>query len=409
MSIFTKIRNALLSKRPVTADYRQAPAAGAALRVDELPPFNLHVADLMRFDPQVRIGLGARNGLLMQAEVEITGDQGEVVRWVQNQWDRIWASSAHQLLRTKLYGFVPFEVMYREAKGGPFDGAIEFDGLKDRHPRDARLLVRGGEPVGFSLRVTGSRRVQLLAPKALVTTFDAEFGNPYGCALLERAYPPWFEKWMEGGAKKTLRLRMIKDAYIGDIFWYPPDKQIQLPGGETVSWRDIAREMLEARLSGGAMTLPMMYDADGNKLMDYTPPQDVGGATQIFEWKRDVDVEIWKALEIPPEVIEASSTGSGFSGRSIPFVVALSAVGTELAELVRAVDRDILRPIAQLNFGVEPRYEIRPRSLVEIYAQQMGNPSSRRESSGLSTNRPPKLAGRTGRPRKERSASPLPG
>ena len=146
---------------------------------------------------------------------------------------------------------------------------------------------------------------------------------------------------------------------------------MQLPTGETIAWRDIAREMLEARTSGGAMTLPLMYDADGNKLMDYTPPQDVGGATPVFDWKRDIDSEIWKALEVPPEVIEAASPGSGYSGRSIPLMVALGAVQMEFAELVRAIDRDVLRPAAQLNFGFKPSYEIGPRNLIETFAAQL--------------------------------------
>ena len=50
----------------------------------------------------------------------------------------------------------------------------------------------------------------------------------------------------------------------------------------------------------------------------------------------------------------------------------------ELAELIRCVDRDILRPIAQLNFGRQPQYDIRPRSLVETYAEMFGRaPASR--------------------------------
>ena len=60
--------------------------------------------------------------------------------------------------------------------------------------------------------------------------------------------------------------------------------------------------------------------------------------------------------------------------------VALSAVHQELAELIRCLDRDILRPIAQLNFGRECQYQIRPRSLVEKYAEMFGTrevPSSR--------------------------------
>ena len=62
----------------------------------------------------------------------------------------------------------------------------------------------------------------------------------------------------------------------------------------------------------------------------------------------------------------------GFSGRWIPFVVALSAVQTELTEIIRCVDRDLLRPLSQLNFGASATYEIRPRSLVETYAAKFG-------------------------------------
>jgi hypothetical protein len=205
-----------------------------------------------------------------------------------------------------------------------------------------------------------------------VATFDAECGNPYGCALLARAYPAWYEKWTDGGVKQTMRLRMMKDAYVGDIIWYPPDRKIQLTDGKEISWRDIAREVIESRMSGAALTLPLLRDKDGHKLVDYTPPQGVTGITSIFMWKKDVDLEIWKALEVPPEIIQAASTGSGFSGRWIPFVVALSACHMELAELIRCVDRDILRPLTRLNFAAEPRYDIRPKSLVDIYAKKFG-------------------------------------
>jgi hypothetical protein len=275
------------------------------------------------------------------------------------------------LLKAKLYGFIPCEVMYREIFGGPFDGLIGFDRLEARHPRDARPLVRHGRIAGFALRMASGRVVKLIAPKAFIATFGSEFGNPYGCALLERAYPAWHEKWTDGGAKKLLRLRMVKDAYIGDIFWYPPDTEAELANGQTMLWRDLAREIIDARCSGGAMTLPLLLDAEGNRLLDYTPPQSTGGMTQIFDWKKDVDLDIWKALEVPPEVIEAYQRGSGYSGRTIPLVICISAVQMELSELIAAVDRDILRPVAQLNFGRMPEYEIRPRSLLEICTRVM--------------------------------------
>lgn len=371
MTLFSKLRDAFLGRSAPRRQSAPVIAAPLTMRVDELPPFSINTADVMRYDPQVRIALAARNGLLMSAQVTITGPQTQMNAWVEQQWSRLWAEYAQQLLKAKLYGFMPFEVAYRAAPAGEFRGLIEVAALKDRHPRDCRLLVQNDEPVGFLLKQDG-KEAEILAPLALTTTFEAECRNPYGCALLARAYPTWYEKWMEGGAKRTIRLRMTKDSAVGDIFWYPPDRKVQLADGTEVSWREIAREMIEARQAGGAMTLPLLYDQDGRKLVDYTPPQSMGGHTAIFDWKKDLDLEIWKALEVPPEIIQASSTGSGYSGRWIPFIVALSAVQTELAELLRCVDRDILRPIAHLNFGEAPQYEIRPRALTEIFAERFG-------------------------------------
>ena len=384
MNLFSKLREALFGSQPRPT--RLDSPDSHALRIDELPPFNLHVAELMRYDPQVRIGLGARNGLLMSAEVEVTGDDSRVVSWVQHQWNALWHQAAHQLLRAKLYGFLPFEVVYRRASGGQFRGLVEVERLIDRHPSDSRLLTIGDQIVGFTVardsvagRPPRSGGLQdLLAPQALVCTFDAECENPYGCALLARAYPAWFEKWMPGGAKRTLRLRMIKDAYIGDIFWYPPDRRFELPDGREITYRELAQQIVESRASGGALTLPLIRDSQGNKQLDYTPPQGTSGYTQIFRWKADLDLEIWKALEVPPEIIQASSSGSGYSGRWIPFAVALSAVHQELAELIRCIDRDILRPIAQFNFGRQPQYQIHPKSLVQTYSEMFGRSTPER-------------------------------
>jgi hypothetical protein len=377
MSLLHSLRDSLWGKKKGLVAPREPLAAPA--RAHDLPPFTLEVIEAMRFDPQIRIGLGARNGLLMSAQATaISGDE-RVQRFVQSQWNFLWRTAAHVLMRAELYGFLPVELSFREERWGEFAGLYVLNRVRDYSPRRTRLLLREGEIAGFRLDAETKQERDVLAPWGLVCTYDAEFGNPYGTPLLERAYAPWFEKWMHGGAKKLLRLRMLKDAYIGDIFWYPPDRQLQLASGETVSWRDVAREMIEARQSGGAMTLPLLYDKDGRKLVDYTPPRDLGGASGILTWKHDLDLEIWKALEVPPEVIEAARVGSGWSGRSVPLVIALAAVQSEFAELVRCVDRDLLRGLVEINFGVNYHYELHPQPLLDANTLPLASKTSANE------------------------------
>src|SRR3954452_5162689 len=149
MNLLHKLRHALLGKPQPKVTRLESPEA-SGMRIDELPPFTLKLADLMRYDPQVRIGLGARNGLLMAAQVEVSGGEQRVVQWVQHQWDALWSGAAHQLLRAKLYGFLPFEVVYWRAVGGPFHGLVEVERLIDYPAKDVRLLVAGDKVVGFS-------------------------------------------------------------------------------------------------------------------------------------------------------------------------------------------------------------------------------------------------------------------
>ena len=60
----------------------------------------------------------------------------------------------------------------------------------------------------------------------------------------------------------------------------------------------------------------------------------------------------------------------------LDFRIASGGVGDVRSEvgdgLIRCIDRDILRPIAELNFGRAVQYQISPRSLVETYSAMFG-------------------------------------
>lgn len=350
------------------------------LRFDKLPPFSLFFAETMRFDPTVSFGLAVRNGPLMNLDAEVTGPNETVNKFVLEQWNKIWSSCAHKLLRTKRYGFLGFEVMYKRNKE---TGHIEFDRLIDLFPGEVRPLVRHGEVAGFrwlpgafqsfaGMDDFDKNGHKLLRPKALWTTFDSEFGSPFGTSLLRHSFSPWYEKWMEKGGIDLRRLRFIKDAWVGMIVGYPTRDTLTLPDGTEVTGRDIAREIGEVFMSGGTFALPTDRDESGNKKFEVTIPTDTSaGASNILEYVDKLDFEIWKGEDVPKEVIEASDTGSGFSGRAIPFVALLAILDTEARELKEAIVRDVLRPEVHLNFGDVP-FELNLKSLVKKMTEQMG-------------------------------------
>lgn len=354
------IKDQLLGSDP-TRDYHASRTQFfGELFVQQLPLFRILTGRMMmQSDPIVNFTLDIRDAALMPAEVIIDCGNGRIKQWLQDQWDYLWNQHRTKLVNAKKMGFAAMQPIYKEDKYG----LVAIKGLKDFAWEDVRALECNGKVVGF--RVKGQ---PLYFPQALWTTFGQEFGNPYGIGCLRRSYPPWYEKWMEHGAKSLQRLRMIKDAYIGDIFWYPPNMKVTLPDGTTLSWRDMMREMGENRLSGGAMTLPMLYDGNGKELTKYSPPQDIGGGSQIFDWIDHCDKNIMAGAGVPIEAVEAPETGSGYSGRSIPMLMLLGGVQKELTEIVQGVDQHLLRPLAWLNFGGDPDYQIYPKSLVESFS-----------------------------------------
>lgn len=389
-----KVKEALVRTEAITADVTRPHQSGlthyiTSWRIDKLPPFNLWVADLMRMDPQIKFGLSVRNGPLFAADCVVSGDNEKVTAFVQEQWDKIWNTSSHKLLRTRVYGYMGYEVMYQYDK----KGFVIFKRLKDLHPSMVRPMTHKHNNVvqGMVVRPHGSFGAyhslvdeprtkrdphRVLAPKCLWTTFEGRFENPFGEPILQHCYPSWWEKWMEHGAKRQTVLRMLKDSWIGDVIFYPPNYAFTNKDGEKISARDLLREVSENRLSGASLMLPMVYDAkSGKELFRYQPPTTIPGETPIFDWMERLNIEMWKGLDIPKEVIEAAGTGSGFSGRSIPFVAFVTLLMCEFQEIVTAVNEMILRPLVALNFGVQPDYEIKPMEVDQLVQKITGGSS----------------------------------
>lgn len=355
-----QVKKTIVNADPTAGTYRPSRFFSTDVLIKDLPMYTVFAGKMMLdSDPLIQYALNVRNAALSVAEVEITARRPDVKAWLESQWHTIWEVNGSKVRKTKQWGYAGLQPTFRT---NPRTGLIEIEDLKDFAPEDVRALESEGKVCGFRLKGQ-----PLMGPFALWLSFNTEYGSPYGKGLLRRMYGPWYLKWMTHGVEDLIKLRMIKDAYIGDIFWYAENQMAELPDGTQVSFRDLYRQISEKRLSGGAMVLPKVVDDKGHELTGYTPPQTVGGASDVFIWADRTDEAIFRGSDIPLEVVKAQENG-GFSGRSIPFMTLLGVCNQEFADYVQPIER-YLKMMAWLNWGADQEFEIKPKSLVESFSQ----------------------------------------
>lgn len=368
----------LTSERAQSEEYkRRVGNPGALFHYEDRPPFSAVTAELMLFDHKVTLALAVRNGLLAQMEIEVLGGPPGIREYVARQWERIWSLAGPVIVEAKHIGWTGFEPMFEPGdSNSPDAGRAVFCGYRDFHQRDMRPLVADGRVVGLTLNNVqdgSGGKLALFSPKGCWITYKDRYSNYYGQSLLEHAYAPWNEKWQRGGAVKLRQLRMMKDAWVGDVLRYPTQRRSLTPDGNVVSWRDVAREIVQLRQSGGVMGIPSDRTADGNNYeWEYTGPTAVEGATPIHEYKKELDTEIVEGLEVPGEVLETAEGGNAYNGRTIPMVGLLAALQTEGEGYARQVDQQIIRPLVQWEFSCKPAYQIRVKPLIKTIQQLMG-------------------------------------
>lgn len=379
-------REKLESPSAESEDYqRRVSSPGAIFHYEDRPPFSMLVAELMTFDHKVTLALAIRNGLLAQMEVEFIGGPPAIREYVARQWERIWTQAGPVIMEAKNIGWVGFEPMFEPGNGPDFGRSI-FSGYRDFHPRDTRPLVTDGQISGCTVnncQTANGEKLALFSPKGCYITYRDRYSGYYGASLLEHAYAPWQEKWERGGAIKLRKLRMQKDAWTGDLIRYPTGKVTRTPDGHIVSWRDVAREIVQLRQSGGVMGLPSDRVGDtANFQWEYSPPTSVDGATPIHEYKKELDCEIAEGLEVPGEMMERGEGGDAYNGRTIPMIGLLASLQREGEDYARQVNRQLLRPLVIYEFGVRPSYTLKVKPLIKTVQALMGGAEGADDSGG---------------------------
>lgn len=367
----------------VTAEYYHFPRdTYTASFLNELPRFSHYAADMMRMDDQVTFATACRNGPLMNAEVVLVpGTHPEQEEWILDTWKKIWATSSEVLLEHKVYGHLGTEFVYKK-----IDGEYEFKYVKPIHPSDTQVLLHKdtGDPCGIKVqpssrwsrylpKVIGGMETEpakegyMLNPKGVWLTHKREFGSPYGVSAYLSAWPNFWEKWMKGGARKQRQLYYMKYSLWGVVSRYP-NEMIKRADGSSVHGSILMREAVDSLMSGFGMNLPSdSFDASngGKYKFDISPPFSLQAGPDIEQWVDGCDARIFDGIGTPKEIIKAATSGSGYSGRSIPMMMFCFILQMEFAAILSQIKEQHLFPMAHRRFGYAPDCDLVMKPLLE--------------------------------------------
>lgn len=362
-----------------TAGYKPWGRGYPLMWADRDKVFSWGDVERMKRDPQVVMGLRILFAPIAGAKARVLADNPRLELFVAKQFERIWQKSLAKIIKFFEYGHAAGEITYtcpsdlRYRRGGAH--LFEFEQFHDVHPLDVRPLREGtrGPIVGIRVRnVPDESQVDLGPPNSFWIANEPEYGQMYGNSRLKGAYEPWMEKRGRHGAIDIRRLWFIKNAYNSGTIRHPPGKT-EISDGVYMSNQDVARQLLETLETGGVLVMPNTRDDDGNYLWNYEPPSINGTLiTDLLEYPKGLDREILIGMGIPPELVDAATVGSGYSGRAIPAQVFFSSLDQVVDAIVNAIIEQILRPLVEINFGERFReaFEIVPQSLAELVARE---------------------------------------
>jgi len=328
------------------------------------PYFSMITIRDMLTDPRVIFGLWLIKGpIVTNARFEVETGDAALEEFVGKQIKRFWMNSAARALKSIEWGYSGSEVIYRV-----HEGQIQFDILKDFDSPDLRAITNQGTVAGMMVRnirhqtTTSANSVYIGGPKKLWHVHGREKHPWYGQSRLFGAHVPWWEQWSDGGYRDVRRLWFYKNSFEGGIIYHPPGN-VRLQTGELVPNKELAREIIDKKRTGGTMTFPNSATAEGQRQWEYLPPNPIPVPAGLLEYGDSLRLEILEGMGVPNEIIE-SSGDEGFgsaSGRQVPEMAFYSTLQELIQWEVMDFDHQVVKPLVALNMGADKaaQYEVK--------------------------------------------------
>jgi hypothetical protein len=314
-----------------------------------------------------------------------------VAEFVLAHVERYWQRGVPLLQEGYAYGWAPGEHMYRE-----INGMMTWSHLKDFHPNDGFILTMKYAPVGVRIKnVREKQPVDLwfaskgIPAKACWYVHNPRFNAHYGRSQLMGAWRPWRRLGGKDGQEQVIDAAVFRAGYKGPTVRYPPGHSaataktgipattMDSQGSSRRENRDTARQIGEWAKAGATFTLSSEKYPDtqgGGYKWDVEWPDHVMDVRPLLDAAKSLEDQIFYGVGVPPELVRAGGTGSGYSGRSIPREAFLDGQQRVADALLQIFVEQVVRPLVLWNFGDVP-FEVSCKSLLQSQADdKQGQP-----------------------------------
>lgn len=340
--------------------------AGGGMLVTQFNPSilitrkGMRLLDLMRLDDQVVPSMALRTRSAISTgwkisspgEMDQVDDVGRVVsRWpvaefvewaLEDALDRSLETILDEVLGTRnAYGYSISEKVWKNVKGGRYDGAMCYHDLPIRKPHSFEFAAdEFGNLIGIR-QFQNLKMPELPPTKFLIAVRDKEWGNWYGRPELEAAYPWWFIKD---------NLRRWFGSYL-EMFSIPPIIGKYDPDAIPAATKEDIKGILKRIQARTTMLIP-----DLNFVIEAL---EVPTQKDVFEQAFNLcNQGISRALLLPGMVgfTPDSATGS-FARAKVHFDVFLHVLEADRVYLAeQIINKQIIRPLVDVNFGKMDEY-----------------------------------------------------
>ncbi len=327
----------------------------------------------------------------------------QVTQFVQAHCERFWQRGV-PLLQEGGYkhGWAPGEHIYKEASG-----YFVWSHMKTFHPVDGHILTYNYQPIGCRIKnVRGKAPVDLhfasesIPAKGMWYAHRPRYGNLYGRSQYMGAWLPWRMLGWRDGMDQVINAAVYRGGYKGPVVKFPdessqtaqegvPATKLDGMGKPRRHARDVARQIVEWLKAGAGITLssaqyPQAQGGGPKWEIDWPDHGiDVRPLIAAAQWAEE---RILLGIGVPPELVKAGGTGSGYSGRSIPREAFLDGQQKIADAILQMFVEQVLRPLVLWNFG-DVSFNVQCKPLLQSQGQdKMGGQDGQQAENGQPDN-----------------------